>query len=76
MHEETDDAVFVPYGYRRVRGSEKRRLVLQHFDHIAWRYDLADVLLSFGLHFRWRKVAMERLRLKEKFRFLDLCGVP
>ncbi|PKN62651.1 MAG: UDP-3-O-(3-hydroxymyristoyl)glucosamine N-acyltransferase [Deltaproteobacteria bacterium HGW-Deltaproteobacteria-15] len=76
MGRETDDAVFVPYGYRRVRGSEKRRLVLQHFDHVAWRYDLADALLSFGLHFRWRKVAMERLRLKEKFRFLDLCGVP
>ena len=74
MRKESDETTLVPYGYSKVRGREKRRLVLQHFDHIASRYDLADVLLSFGLHFRWRKIAMERLRLKEKFRFLDLCG--
>jgi len=69
----------VSYGYRRVLRSEKRRLVRQHFDHIAGRYDLADALLSFGLHFRWRKIAMERLfdrsrTLPRGFKFLDLCG--
>jgi demethylmenaquinone methyltransferase/2-methoxy-6-polyprenyl-1,4-benzoquinol methylase len=74
MRREPDDAMLVQYGYRRVRSGEKRRLVLQHFDQIARRYDLADALLSFGLHFHWRKAAMERLGLKEKFRLLDLCG--
>lgn len=71
--------VLVSYGYRRVPRSEKRRLVLQHFDHIARRYDLADALLSFGLHFRWRRIAMKRLfdrsgTLPREFKFMDLCG--
>jgi demethylmenaquinone methyltransferase/2-methoxy-6-polyprenyl-1,4-benzoquinol methylase len=74
IREEPNEALLVPYGYRKVLGREKRRLVLQHFDHIARRYDLADALLSFGLHFHWRKVAMEQLGLRAKSRFLDLCG--
>lgn len=62
------------YGYTRVPGPEKKRLVLQHFDHIAARYDLADALLSFGLHFRWRRFALKGMALGPESRILDLCG--
>ncbi|RJR50765.1 MAG: ubiquinone/menaquinone biosynthesis methyltransferase [Desulfobacteraceae bacterium] len=51
----------VSYGYRKIPRSEKRRLLREHFDRIAGRYDLADTLLSCGLHFHWRKIAMDRL---------------
>jgi demethylmenaquinone methyltransferase / 2-methoxy-6-polyprenyl-1,4-benzoquinol methylase len=64
----------VPYGYRKVPPSEKRRLILGHFDTIAWRYDLADTLLSFGLHFLWRRRALRRLGLKQGDQVLDLCA--
>jgi hypothetical protein len=57
------DAEEVSYGFKKVHPSEKRRLVLGHFEAIALRYDLADALLSFGLHFLWRRRAMRRLRL-------------
>lgn len=68
------DLPLVPYGYGRVTGPEKRRLVLHHFDQIAARYDLADALLSFGLHFLWRRSAIHRLGLDRAATLLDLCG--
>jgi demethylmenaquinone methyltransferase / 2-methoxy-6-polyprenyl-1,4-benzoquinol methylase len=68
MHEE------VSYGYKKVPSWKKRRLILDHFDAIARRYDLADTLLSFGLHFYWRRKALQRLRLKPGDTVLDLCA--
>ncbi|RJQ50105.1 MAG: ubiquinone/menaquinone biosynthesis methyltransferase [Desulfobacteraceae bacterium] len=64
----------VSYGYRRVRPIEKRKRILAHFDAIARRYDLADTLLSFGLHALWRRTALRPLALKNGHRILDLCG--
>jgi demethylmenaquinone methyltransferase/2-methoxy-6-polyprenyl-1,4-benzoquinol methylase len=64
----------VPYGSRMVTPADKRRLVGGHFDEIAPRYDLADAVLSFGLHHHWRKRAIRRLALKRGERVLDLCG--
>jgi len=62
------------YGYRTLPASRKRRLVQNHFELIARRYDLADALLSFGLHFLWRRRALRRLQLKPGERVLDLCS--
>ena len=64
----------VPYGYQTVSPGEKRRRVLGHFETIAQRYDLADMLLSCGLHFLWRRKAMRLLRLQPGDHVLDLCG--
>lgn len=68
------DADNVSYGYRSVTASEKRRLVDQDFEAIAVRYDLADALLSFGLHLLWKRFAIGRLQLRKGERVLDLCG--
>lgn len=68
------DSKLVPYGHERIPGAEKRRRVARHFDRIAERYDLADLLLSFGLHLRWRRFGIRNLRLKKGSRVLDLCG--
>lgn len=62
------------YGYRTIPVPEKRRLILGHFEAIARRYDLADALLSFGLHFLWRRKVMRRLRLPAGARVLDVCA--
>ncbi|GAB6060786.1 bifunctional demethylmenaquinone methyltransferase/2-methoxy-6-polyprenyl-1,4-benzoquinol methylase UbiE [Desulfonatronum parangueonense] len=64
----------VSYGYAKIPSSEKRRRVLGHFETIAHRYDLADALLSFGLHFFWRRRALRRLNLRQGERVMDLCG--
>lgn len=64
----------VSFGYRRVSAAEKRRLVGGQFDPIARRYDLADAVLSFGLHFHWKRWGIERLALKKGEYVLDVCG--
>jgi len=64
----------VSYGYKKVSAPEKRRLIQGHFDAIARRYDLADTLLSFGLHFFWRRRALSRLGLRPGDKVLDLCA--
>jgi demethylmenaquinone methyltransferase/2-methoxy-6-polyprenyl-1,4-benzoquinol methylase len=43
------------------------------FDAIAGRYDLLNHLLSAGIDRRWRKRAIQSLRLTGKERVLDLC---
>jgi demethylmenaquinone methyltransferase/2-methoxy-6-polyprenyl-1,4-benzoquinol methylase len=64
----------VTFGYKLVSASEKKRLVCEQFDPIASTYDLADALLSFGLHFYWKRSGIKRLCLKEDQRVLDVCG--
>jgi demethylmenaquinone methyltransferase / 2-methoxy-6-polyprenyl-1,4-benzoquinol methylase len=55
-------------------GADKKKVVVQYFDAIGKRYDLADTLMSFGLHFFWRRAALKHLAIKTGYRILDLCG--
>jgi demethylmenaquinone methyltransferase/2-methoxy-6-polyprenyl-1,4-benzoquinol methylase len=64
----------VTFGFKDVGTDEKKRLVNREFDSIARRYDLANALLSFGLHFLWKKTAIRMLGLRRGDRVLDLCG--
>jgi len=61
-------------GYRQVSLDEKARYVLRHFDSIARRYDLMNTLLSFGIHYLWKRTAINMLGLNPGDRVLDVCG--
>ncbi len=47
--------------------------VREMFDAIAGRYDLANHLLSLGLHLRWKRAAVRAARLGPGQVFLDAC---
>ena len=64
----------VTFGYKLVTASEKRKLVDEQFEAIARTYDLADALLSLGLHFLWKRKTIRMLSLKQGESVLDLCG--
>jgi demethylmenaquinone methyltransferase / 2-methoxy-6-polyprenyl-1,4-benzoquinol methylase len=64
----------VSFGYKLVSASEKRKLVDEQFEAIARTYDLADALLSLGLHFLWKRNTIRMLSLKQGESVLDLCG--
>jgi demethylmenaquinone methyltransferase/2-methoxy-6-polyprenyl-1,4-benzoquinol methylase len=64
----------VSFGFKHVSASEKKLLVGGQFDGIARRYDLADALLSFGLHFYWKRWGIDRLALEDGELVLDVCG--
>jgi demethylmenaquinone methyltransferase/2-methoxy-6-polyprenyl-1,4-benzoquinol methylase len=62
------------FGFRRIPAREKGRYVLRHFNSIAGKYDFMNTVLSFGLHYLWKKWAIEVLRLKTGDQVLDVCG--
>jgi demethylmenaquinone methyltransferase/2-methoxy-6-polyprenyl-1,4-benzoquinol methylase len=64
----------VSFGSRRVSPEEKRRLVQEHFDTVAVRYDLTNTLLSLGLQHVWKRTAVNMLGLQPGERVLDICG--
>ncbi len=54
---------------------EKKNAVKRIFDSIAFRYDLLNHLLSFGMDFYWRKKALKLTTLKDNSKLLDIaCG--
>jgi demethylmenaquinone methyltransferase / 2-methoxy-6-polyprenyl-1,4-benzoquinol methylase len=63
-----------PFGYQKVTSEEKDRLVREHFDSIAGKYDVMNSFLSLGLHHLWKQSAMEMLNLRPGPRILDVCG--
>lgn len=44
------------------------------FNTIAHRYDLMNTLLSFGLHFSWKREAIRQADIQQQSAVLDLCG--
>jgi demethylmenaquinone methyltransferase/2-methoxy-6-polyprenyl-1,4-benzoquinol methylase len=62
------------FGYRTVNAGEKKKLVHDTFTPIAGTYDRADTLLSFGLHFLWKRATVQRLGLRPGEEVLDVCG--
>ena len=55
--------------------TDKKTRVKSIFDSIAFRYDLLNHLLSFGLDFYWRKKAIKLSGMNERSILLDVaCG--
>jgi demethylmenaquinone methyltransferase/2-methoxy-6-polyprenyl-1,4-benzoquinol methylase len=55
------------------RLTDKGTQVQQMFNQIAPRYDLLNRLLSLGIDRRWRKLAVQRLRIPENGSVLDVA---
>lgn len=69
----TDEKDF-SFGYQKVSAAEKDRLVHDHFTSIARKYDFMNTLLSFGLHYLWKRVTVRRMPLGPGAKVLDVCG--
>ena len=62
------------FGYERIQKSHKTDRVLQHFNSVARHYDFMNTLLSFGIHYAWKRTAVRMLKLAPGDRVLDVCG--
>jgi demethylmenaquinone methyltransferase/2-methoxy-6-polyprenyl-1,4-benzoquinol methylase len=64
----------VYFGYERIKSVDKTDRVLQHFSSVARHYDFMNTLLSFGIHYAWKRTAVRMLKLAPGDRILDVCG--
>jgi demethylmenaquinone methyltransferase/2-methoxy-6-polyprenyl-1,4-benzoquinol methylase len=62
------------FGYQKIPEQEKTVRVARHFDSVARRYDLMNTLLSFGIHYLWKRTAIRLMALMPGERVLDVCG--
>ncbi|MHB8110798.1 MAG: class I SAM-dependent methyltransferase [Syntrophorhabdaceae bacterium] len=72
-HTETKEEL-VNFGYERVTKQEKSRRVYRHFDNLALRYDAMNTIMSFGIHYLWKRQAVRELGLEPGESVLDVCG--
>jgi len=52
---------------------QKRDYVLRQFDRIAFRYDLSNDVISFGMHRLWKETAIDALQVRGGGSYLDVC---
>jgi demethylmenaquinone methyltransferase/2-methoxy-6-polyprenyl-1,4-benzoquinol methylase len=62
------------FGYEKIRSLDKTDRVMQHFNSVARNYDFMNTLLSFGIHYAWKRTAVRMLKLAPGDRVLDVCG--
>lgn len=62
------------FGFSTYAESDKVHRVNRHFDTIAARYDLMNTILSGGIHYAWKRKAVQMLMAEPEGKVLDVCG--
>jgi len=62
------------FGFTSYAESDKKKRVNLHFDTIANQYDLMNTILSAGIHYAWKRRAVENLMIQPGENVLDVCG--
>jgi demethylmenaquinone methyltransferase/2-methoxy-6-polyprenyl-1,4-benzoquinol methylase len=62
------------FGFRKIPAPEKVKWVREHFDTVARKYDVMNTVLSFGIHYLWKRKAIRLLGLGPGDRVIDVCG--
>lgn len=57
-----------------VKRPESPEKIQAMFSSVAKHYDLANSLMSFGLHYRWKRFAVQQTGLREGDTALDVCS--
>ena len=65
----------VDFGYKKVPSSQKEKLVHEVFNVVSEKYDLMNDIMSLGMHYSWKKKAVEYAQIQPGDHVLDLaCG--
>lgn len=62
------------FGFTTVTEEAKQEMVNAVFTGVAWRYDLMNDAMSFGLHHAWKDALTGKLRPTPSMRLLDVAG--
>ncbi|MCF8035820.1 MAG: bifunctional demethylmenaquinone methyltransferase/2-methoxy-6-polyprenyl-1,4-benzoquinol methylase UbiE [Desulfobacteraceae bacterium] len=69
-----DDSGYTYFGLRHLPAEKKKDAVRRHFNQVAPRYDFMNTVLSFGVHYAWKRAAVAMMGLAPGDRVLDVCG--
>lgn len=62
------------FGFLSIPEKEKVEWVRRHFNSVAGKYDSMNTLLSLGIHYQWKRMAVRMMGLRPGDRVLDVCG--
>lgn len=62
------------FGFLTIPEKEKVEWVRRHFNSVARKYDSMNTLLSLGIHYQWKRMAVRMMGLRPGDRVLDVCG--
>lgn len=62
------------FGYLKVPEQDKVKWVRRHFNTVASKYDFMNTLLSFGIHYEWKRFSIDMMKLNQGDRLIDVCG--
>lgn len=62
------------FGFKNVQINKKSSLVANVFNTVANKYDLMNDFMSFGIHRIWKKFLINRSKVRDGFKVLDLAG--
>ena len=74
LDREVDRTKVARFGYRQMPTADKVDWVRRHFNRVAPRYDFMNTLLSFGIHYAWKRTAVDKIGLRAGHKVLDVCG--
>jgi demethylmenaquinone methyltransferase/2-methoxy-6-polyprenyl-1,4-benzoquinol methylase len=70
----TDPEKMTHFGYLAIPEKEKVEWVRRHFNSVARKYDSMNTLLSLGIHYQWKRMAVRMMGLRSGDHVLDVCG--
>ncbi len=62
------------FGYLTIPEREKVEWVRRHFNSVARKYDSMNTLLSLGIHYQWKRMAVRMMNPRDGDLVLDVCG--
>ncbi|MBS0012678.1 MAG: bifunctional demethylmenaquinone methyltransferase/2-methoxy-6-polyprenyl-1,4-benzoquinol methylase UbiE [Desulfobacterales bacterium] len=71
---DSDASGYTYFGLKKLPADQKKDAVLAHFNRVAPRYDFMNTVLSFGIHYAWKRKAVAMLGLEPGDRVLDVCA--
>ena len=71
---EPDIPMKTHFGYREVSEDQKASLVQEVFTNVAYKYDLMNDLMSFGIHRLWKDALIDRLNPDPNMTLVDVGG--
>lgn len=74
MSDAAEKANTTHFGFQTVFEDEKQEKVNDVFTGVAWRYDLMNDAMSFGMHHAWKDALIGKLRPTPTMQLLDLAG--